>query len=186
MEIKKRNIKSVYKNKTNCVNKYKKTNKKTLKCHIGGGDIYIYYKKPGLFSFNKIEASTDKNPKFYKIKTSELYKLPQIKINNVGTYKFNFYIKNYVEGNDITYNLRGRGYSASLSFENFAEYTHTHNRFMSNIKELRNLNTKILDKYVKKFRQISINIKIYKLEKNDTGKIFKEYKNYYFNLEPID
>jgi hypothetical protein len=58
-----------------------------------------------------------------------------------------------------------------------------------------NIDNKILDKYIKKFTsiskktvyyQVSIRVKVYKLEKNEKGETYKEHKIYYFNLEPKD
>ena len=173
----------VRKNKTNRTAKYV-NKKKTLKCQSGGGDdVEIYYKKPGIFTFGKIEASTDHKTGIQLVKSKQLYELPQIKINTVGTYRFELGIKNYVDGNDKTYNSYGRG----SNFEKFAEYKHKHNKFMGNEKTIvSNIDNKILDKYIKKFKQISMRVKVYKLEKNEKGETYKEHKIYYFNLEPKD
>ncbi len=86
METKKRNIKSVYKNKTNSVNKYKKTNKKTLKRHIGGGDIdvEVYYK---LGLFNKFYGSKHKDTSPKEIKLDEIKKVPYFNFKKTGIYK---------------------------------------------------------------------------------------------------
>jgi hypothetical protein len=177
----------VRKNKTNHASKYV-NKKKTLKRQNGGGDdVDIYYKKPGIFTFGKIEASTDAKTGIQSVKSKQLYELPQIKINTVGTYRFELGIKNYVDGNDKTYNSYGRGYSSSSNFEKFAEYKHKHNKFMANEKTIvSNIDNKILDRYIKKYKQISMRIKVYKLEKNEKGESYKEYKIYYFNLEPKD
>lgn len=184
---KKRTILRVRKNKTK--RNYKSGNvKRTRKHHVGGGDdVEIYYKKPGVLTFGKIEASTDANTVSQKVKYTQLYKFPVIKVNNIGTYSFALEIKNYVNGNDKTYNSYGRGYSSSSNFEKFAEYKHKHNRFMANEKTIvNNINTTILDKYVKKYKQVSIRITVYKLEKTDKGEKYQQYKIYYFNLEPRD
>lgn len=182
----------VRKNKTNRTAKYV-NKKKTLKCQSGGGDdVEIYYKKPGIFTFGKIEASTDHKTGIQSVKSKQLYELPQIKINTVGTYKFELGIKYYVDGNDKTYNSYGRG----SNFDKFAEYKHKHNKFMANEKTIvSNIDNKILTKYIKKFPsiiknnvyyQVSIRVKVYKLEKNEKGETYKEHKTYYFNLEPKD
>jgi len=177
----------VRKNKTNRTTKYV-NKKKTLKCQSGGGDdVEIYYKKPGIFTFGKIGASTDRKTGMQSVKSKQLYELPQIKINTVGTYRFELRIKNYDDGNDKTYNSSGRGYSSSSNFERFAEYEHKHNKFMANVKTIvSNIDTKILDKYIKKFKQISILVEVYKLEKNEKSKTYKLHNKYYFNLEPKD
>ena len=180
---KKRTIRQVRKNKTK--RNYKRVNgKHTRKHQVGGSDdVEIYYKKPGIMSFGKIEPKTD----IQSIKSKQLYELPIIKVNNVGIYRFELSIKNYVGSNNKSYNSYGRGYSSSSGFEKFAEYKHKHNRFMANEKTIvNNINTTVLDKFVKKYKQVSIRITVYKLEKTTSGETYKHYKTYDFNLEPKD
>ena len=196
MQHKKRTVRRVRKNKTNCTAKYV-NKKKTLKRQNGGGDdVEIYYKKPGIFTFGKIEALTDAKTGIQSIKVKQLYELPQIKINTVGTYRFELGIKKIDNKIDKKHNSYGRSYSSNSNFEQFAEYEHKHNKFMANEKTIvSNINNNILAKYIEKIEtisktniyvQVSIRIKVYKVEKNEKGKSYKEYKIYYFNLEPKD
>lgn len=168
----------------------RRTRKNDLVLRGGGDDVEIYYKKPGLLTFGKIEGSSDIKTGLQRIKSKQLYELPQFKFNTVGSYRFSLNIKNYDinEKNKPQQNIYGRPLqtSSSTSFEKFAEYKVKHNKFLSDEKSGGNIESSVLDKYVKKYKQISIYIKVYKTEIKDKRETEKHIKDVYFNLEPKD
>jgi len=174
------------------LNKYNSTKKKVsrrtrkndLVLRGGSDDVKIYYKKPGLLTFGKIEGSTDTKTSLQSINSKQLYNLPYFKFSTSGQYRFILEIKNYNDDSKPQ-NAYGRRLP-STSFEKFAEYKVKHNKFLSNEKSGGTIESSVLDKYVKKFKQISIHIRVYKTEKKDKKETEKHIKDIYFNLEPKD
>lgn len=161
---------------------FRRTRKNDLVLRGGGDDVEIYYKKPGLLTFGKIEGSTDSKTGLQPIKSKQLYELPYFKFKTVGSYKFILEIKNYIDvSKKNTY-----GQQQTSTFVPFTEYKVKHNKLLSNEKSGGNINNSILDSYIKKYKQISIHIKVYKTEKIDKTEKEKYIKDIYFNLEPKD
>lgn len=164
----------------------RKITRKYKKQTGGADDIDIYYKKTGIVSFGAIRPSTDPKSSIQQIDAKQLYTLPIVKINTIGIkYKFEFFIKNY-DSTAIQTSYSGYNQSRSYTsgYEKFAEYTHKHNRFMSNNKSIsQSLTATTIDKWVKKYRQITIQIKVSKLTKTTNGDKYTPMQTYYFNLE---
>jgi hypothetical protein len=155
----------------------------------GGDDVEIYFKKPGLLAFGTINASTDKNTPVQKINSKQIYELPHIKFSSSGNYRFIFSIKNY-DNPDISTSTSSRYpvHQASSSFDKYAEYKFKHNKILSDQQiSVTSIDSKIIDRYAKKYKHISIYIKVYKIEKNTKkDNVEKHIKDYYLNLEPKD
>ena len=185
--------KKLNKQRNKQLNKYTSTKKKVsrrtrkndLLLRGGGDDVEIYYKKPGLLTFGKIKGSTDSKTGLQSINSKQLYNLPYFKFGTSGQYRFILGIKNYYDDSKIQSNRHGQR-PPSTSFEKFAEYKVKHNKFLSNEKSGGTIESSVLDKVVKKYKQIAIHIRVYKTEKIDKKETEKHIKDIYFNLEPKD
>jgi hypothetical protein len=183
-QLKKTKKQNRNKNANRHVNKHSRIHKRTRMQLGGGDDVEIYFKKPGLLTFGKINASTDKNTPVEKINSKQIYELPHIKFSSSGNYKFIFSIKDYDNPNISTStSSRYPVHQASSPFDIYAAYTFKHNKILSDEKQaVKSIDPKVIDKYAK-FKEISIYIKVYKIEKN---LVEKHIKDYYFNLKTAD